>query len=261
MRGVVKRSNYLTTRYFGFRLAGYPTLTGYWEMKRDLRRFRRLAKEHPATEFPVTGLWPCLGDKQSDAGARPNAERLCVAQRIFRNAPRRHVDIGSSISEFAAHVAAFRTIDIFDIRPLDEPVSNMVFTQMDLMDLAPEYEQCTDSVSSLSVLEHFGLGRYGDPLCYDGHRKGFANITRMLKPGGKFYFSVPLGPQRIEFHAHRVFSMTYLLDWVGADYRVDSFCYTDDRGRFHEDVEITPAAVADNFGCHFGHALFELTKK
>ncbi len=34
--------------------------------------------------------------------------------------------------------------------------------------------------------------------------------NRMLKKEGKFYFSVPIGEQRIEFNAHRVFSVKYL---------------------------------------------------
>jgi SAM-dependent methyltransferase len=129
------------------------------------------------------------------------------------------------------------------------------------MELPTRYEQCTDSISCLHALEHFGWGRYGDPVDYSGYLKGFNNITRMLKPGGTFYFSVPLGLQRIEFHAHRVFSMKYLLEMVSSDFDITAFSYIDDHNEFHENAAITPEAVGNNFGCRYGCAIFELTKK
>ena len=39
------------------------------------------------------------------------------------------------------------------------------------------YEVC-DSISCLHALEHFGLGRYNDPLDPNGHLKGFNNISK-----------------------------------------------------------------------------------
>jgi hypothetical protein len=121
--------------------------------------------------------------------------------------------------------------------------------------------ECTDSVSSLHAVEHFGLGRYGDPICYDGYLKGFENITYLLKSNGKFYFSVPLGEQRIEFHGHRVFSLSYLLEMVSKDYTINSFSYVNDEGDFFPEVEIIPELLKNNCGCRFGCAIFELTRK
>jgi len=56
------------------------------------------------------------------------------------------------------------------------------------------------------------VGRYGDPVNYDGYLIGFNNLHRILKKEDKLYFSVPIGPQRIKFDAHRVFSVNYLLE-------------------------------------------------
>jgi hypothetical protein len=79
------------------------------------------------------------------------------------------------------------------------------------MKLPEDMKGCCDSLSSLHAIEHFGLGRYGDPIDINGHLKAITNLHLMLKPKGKFYFSVPIGKQRIEFNAHRVFSIKYLI--------------------------------------------------
>jgi len=119
---------------------------------------------------------------------------------------------------------------------------------------------CCDSLSCLHAVEHFGLGRYGDPVRYDGYALGLDNLYRMLKEGGKFYVSVPIGPQRIEFNAHRVFSVGYLLKCFEGRYLVDQFSFVDDRGDLHEDVALSESDVQKNFGCVYGCGIFELTR-
>jgi hypothetical protein len=75
-----------------------------------------------------------------------------------------------------------------------------------------KYKNYCDSISSLHAIEHFWLGRYGDRIDINGYIKGLNTIYWMLKKWGIFYFSVPIGPQRIEFNAHRVFSLKYLVE-------------------------------------------------
>jgi hypothetical protein len=62
-----------------------------------------------------------------------------------------------------------------------------------------------DSLSCLHALEHFGLGRYGDPIDPHGYERGIANMARILKANGTFYISTPIGQERVEFNANRVF--------------------------------------------------------
>jgi len=245
--------------YYSF---GLPTLK-YFKLKKDLRELELQAKSSSA-EFPITKLYPCYEDKNDDAGAlQPHYffQDLYIAQRIYKNRPEKHIDIGSRIDGFVAHVASYREIEIYDIRPMNISISNVKFTQADLMNLSEKDYECTDSVSCLHALEHFGLGRYGDDICFDGYLFGFQNIYKMLKKGGKFYFSVPMGKQRIEFHAHRVFSIRYLLEMINPYYEIDIFSYIDDENRFHENVSISEKNLSDNFQCQFGCAIFELTKK
>lgn len=185
---------------------------------------------------------------------------LYVAKLIYKNNPSKHVDIGSRTDGFVAHVAAFREIEIIDIRNQYSKVSNIKFKQADLMELPIDMIDYTDSISSLHAIEHFGLGRYADPIDYFGSIKAINNITKILKVGGTFYFSVPIGPQRIEFNAHRVFSVSYLLDIFKDNFELISISYVDDNGDLNENPTLTEEIIKNNFGCQYGCGIFELRK-
>jgi len=167
---------------------------------------------------------------------------------------------------FVAHVASFRKIEIVDIRPLVSTVKNISFIQQDFMaEVSKEMQECCDSLSSLHAIEHFGLGRYQDPINYNGHLIGLENLHKMLKKGGTLYFAVPLGePQRIEFNAHRIFSLKYLLKQFEGKYHLKHFSYIDDYGDLFENVNITEKDIDNNFGVKGngidGVAIFELIK-
>ena len=122
------------------------------------------------------------------------------------------------------------------------------------------YDYC-DSISSLHAIEHFGLGRYGDQVDYLGYLKALKNIAKILKKGGVFYFSVPIGPQRIEFNAHRVFSISYLIAILEEDYDIVDFSFVDDKGDLNINVPLNEKDIIRNYGCHYGCGIFELIKK
>ncbi|GAB3255248.1 hypothetical protein GCM10027456_31830 [Kineosporia babensis] len=162
---------------------------------------------------------------------------------------------------FVAHVATFRPIDILDIRPLSTTAANISFTQRDLMLEDPSFDACTDSLSCLHTLEHFGLGRYGDPIDYDGYLKGWESLTRMLKAGGRFYFSVPMSRnQRIEFDAHRLFGVPHLLEMIEPHYNILSAAVVDDSGELHRDMNVHSAAGLRSFDVDRGCIIFVLEK-
>ncbi len=179
------------------------------KMLRSLRGLPRYARDLHSFRTNFAGhikLLPCLHDWYQEAGITKSEyfwQDLLVARMIFLAKPDRHVDIGSRIDGFAAHVASFREIEIFDIRPLPS-IPGVLFKQVDLMEMADEMENYCDSLSCLHALEHFGLGRYSDPVDPKGFERGLVNMSRMLKKGGTLYLSVPIGIERVEFNAHRV---------------------------------------------------------
>lgn len=153
-------------------------------------------------------LRPCLHDAQAEGGATQSEyfwQDLYVARQIAQAKPGRHVDVGSRVDGFVAHVASYRAIEVMDIRPITAEVPGVIFRQVDLMQLPAHFQQCCDSLSCLHALEHFGLGRYGDPVQPLGHQDGLRNLARMLQPGGTLYLSSPVGLPRVLFNSHRVF--------------------------------------------------------
>ena len=214
--------------------------------------------------FPFGKLRPCLQEKNQESGVLAEHyfyQDLYVARKVFQNNPVRHVDIGSRIDGFVAHVASFREIEVLDVRDLHLGLPSVRFTRADLSAKEFPLTDYCDSLSCLHALEHFGLGRYGDPVDYDGHLVGWENMHRILKKGGKFYFSVPIGAQHIEFNAHRVFSVVYLLHLMEKRYDIESFAYINDRQEFIADAPLDEASIRSNFGCRYGCGVFELTKR
>lgn len=237
------------------------SMKGWAPFRRDLHEIKRQLNNHP--DFKIESLYPVLRERfetNGDLKSHYFHEDLLVARRVFENNPDKHVDVGSRVDGFVAHVAAFREIEVFDIRPQTAKVKNIRFVTTDFMNVPSSLHDYADSLSSLNVIEHFGLGRYGDPIDVNGHLKGLENMNKVLRKGGKFYFSTPIGPQRIEFNAHRVFSVNYLLKLFEPRYRIDFFSYVDDQGDLHENVPLTEQEVKNNFGCKFGFGIFEMTK-
>lgn len=227
----------------------------YWQFKNQ--------KANSSDGFLVGEFYPCLRDWHDSSGTASGHyfhQDLLVAQKIYAKNPIKHVDVGSRIDGFVAHIASFRQLEVFDMRPLQSPHPNIVFVQADFMGDCERLAHYCDSLSCLHALEHFGLGRYGDVVDYEGHLKGFRNLARLLKVGGTFYFSVPIGPQRVEFNAHRVFDLRYLLRLFEKQFRVDTFSYVDDAGDLHQHAVTCDNAFDNNFACSYGCGIFELTK-
>jgi SAM-dependent methyltransferase len=230
---------------------------------RDYREIRRQAAQSQF-DFPFAKLRPILHEKCEQSGSVLSdyfIQDLYVARRIFEINPERHVDVGSRIDGFVAHVAAFREIEVLDIRPLDTPIPGVSFRQADLMELDDALVECTGSLSCLHTIEHFGLGRYGDPIDFDGFDKGLSNLAKILRPGGTFHFSTPVGPQRIEFNANRVFSVRFLVDYFSENFDIKRLCYVGGCRTVEGPIPLDSDEIETNFGRQYGVGIFEMVKK
>ena len=237
-------------------------LKGTGHMLRDYRQFSTQSRSSKDFSFGIT--YPCPADRFEEGGVASGHyfhQDLLVARRIFERRPLRHIDVGSRVDGFVAHVASFRKIEVLDLRRITKTVKNITFHEFDLMAEANQFDASCESLSCLHTLEHIGLGRYGDRIMVDGHLEGFQRLWAILKPGGVLYLSVPIGPQRIEFNAHRVFAVQTILDMARDKYELLNFSYVDDIGDLHENVDVSAGAVKNSFDCWYGCGIFEFLKK
>ena len=156
---------------------------------------------------------------------------LFVAKEIIKKNPKRHIDVGSRVDGFIAHLACVRKVEVFDIRPLSSIIENVKFTQWDVTNPTPELNGVSDCVSCLHSLEHIGLGRYGDKLDPDGWKKGLSSLANLLTSSGCLWISVPVGIERVEFNANRVFDPSTIIN-EGNDIgiKLDRFFYLTKKG-------------------------------
>ncbi len=224
---------------------------------REYRSFRHASIRAGAEAVALGEPFPITADRTASAGDATSAyfqQDLWAARRIHAVAPATHLDIGSRIDGFVGHLLAFRDVEVIDIRRLDSPVAGLTFRQEDATSLTSIPDDSVESLSSLHAVEHFGLGRYGDPLdptaCFTAMRA----MARVLAPGGHLYFSVPIGRERVEFNAHRILDPQRVRSTF-ADLDLVEFSAIDDDLRFHAGAD--PADFRD---AREATGLFELTK-
>lgn len=226
-----------------FALIGDPrrlgrALRGLRPFLANWREFRRRQDEAPATLRPrLLSLYPCLTDRYESAGSARGHyfhQDVWVARRIYEAAPEDHYDIGSRIDGFVAHLLAFREVHVLDVRQLETTQPGLHFTQANLLDL-PFPDKSVASISSLHTVEHVGLGRYGDLVMPDGCFRAIRELQRVVAVGGRLYFSVPIGTERVEFDAHRIFAPATVLAQF-RDLELVEFAAVDDDGDLVEGV-------------------------
>jgi SAM-dependent methyltransferase len=234
---------------FGFDPRRIPSLRHYPKYRKQYAEFKKAGGK-------VTHSYMILSDYEEQAGSASGHyfhQDLLVASFIQKNNPKRHIDIGSRIDGFIAHVASFRHIEVMDVRDLKSTGhQNITFIKANLMNRDSAQDNITDSISCLHAIEHFGMGRYGDPIDPNGHKKGFNNILRMLKPGGTLYISFPIANNnQVHFNAHRVFHPKDIFTWAddSASLKLQRFDYVDDKGELHQNANIDGEQLNLIFGC------------
>ncbi len=149
---------------------------------------------------------PCLEDvdKSHDYCPIYLYHTAWAARILARTRPEHHVDIGSLLY-FIGVASAICPITFCDIRPVLLPIPGITTLDADITHL-PFITETVKSLSSLHVMEHIGLGRYGDPLDAQGDLKAAAELMRVLAPGGQLLMVLPVGKPRVVFNAHRIYA-------------------------------------------------------
>ncbi|MHB8660317.1 MAG: DUF268 domain-containing protein [Minisyncoccota bacterium] len=187
------------------------TLVEFVTFSRDWSIYRKLQKNQ-SFSLLTDDLYPRLFDKTATTGVDPvyfYQDAWC-AGKIFKAKPIRHIDVGSHLPTVGI-ISQFVPTTMVDIRPPAVTLPGLSFTKGSILDL-PFKDEEVSSLSSICVIEHIGLGRYGDPLDPFGSEKAAAELSRVLAKGGSLYVSVPIDMEnKVYFNAHRALTRNYLL--------------------------------------------------
>lgn len=197
--------------------------------------------------------YPCLGDATATTGIDPHyfQQAAWLARRLAATTPKRHVDVGSSVQMLGV-ISGFVPVTFVDIRPLETELSNFDCIPGSILDL-PFADRSLDSISCLHVIEHIGLGRYGDPIDPTGSVNAARELARVVMPGGRLFLSTPVGRARVCFNAHRVFNPSAIVDMV-APLRLEAFSWVGDDG------VVRPGVPSDAAGADYGCGFFEFRR-
>lgn len=216
---------------------------------RDLTTLMRLERNRNFT-LSLRDIYPCLRDWTTHTPLEPVYfyQDTWAAGKLFQIKPEHHYDVGSSAMTIGI-LSRFVPVTMIDIRPIELELENLFFKKGSILEL-PFPDNSIDSLSSLCVVEHIGLGRYGDPLDPWGSEKAASELKRVVRLGGSLLVSVPVDAEcRVFFNAHRAFTREYLLRlFAGLELAEERYIY----GRSLHD-EYDPAKG-------FGTGLFQFVK-
>lgn len=186
-------------------------ILGYMYYYRDRKTYcRQFHKNEELFKRRKKNDYPILTDRFGDAGTIDShyfLQDIYMSRLVIMSKATMHYDIGSRVEGFVSHLlAAGVNVTMIDIRPFPIDMDNLHFSMGNAMDLVSIPSNSILSLSCLHALEHFGLGRYGDPVDKDGWLKALHEYVRVLAKGGILYLSVPIGPEdKVMFNAHRIF--------------------------------------------------------
>lgn len=168
--------------------------------------------QNPSFANRTGDIYPRLFDKTAITDVDPvyfYQDTWC-ALKIFENGPQHHYDVGGKV-EMVGIISQFVPTTMVDIRPLTVSLPRLSFVKGSVLELPFKDGEIT-SLSSICVIEHIGLGRYGDPLDPFGSEKAAQELVRVLAQGGSLYLSVPIDDEnKVYFNAHRAFTRDYIL--------------------------------------------------
>jgi len=134
------------------------------------------------------------------------------------------IEVGANESPLCRVLAdnGFRTLGV-DLRRHDWRLPhNYARAEGDFLEIAPFLARDFDAAVSTSALEHFGLPLYGfrgSAPDYDARACDW--VYRLLKPGGRFYVTVPYGREFAVESDWRVYCKRSLQDRIVKDFAVE----------------------------------------
>ena len=222
-------------------------LLGLLYFPRYIYHWFKYAGNMPVGKIRLMDSQPCLGDwtTYTPFDAHYFYQGAWLARKLAHPKPDQHVDIGSSVLTMSV-LSAFVNTTFVDYRPLKVSLPGLTSIAGNILDL-PFDDDSVPSLSCLHVIEHIGLGRYGDPIDPEGSIKAADELQRIVGSGGKLFLSLPVGRERICFNAHRVHAPETVIKMFSKLKLID-FSYVNDSGELLESQPVGAASQLE-YGC------------
>ena len=197
-----------------------------------LKEFCQFRSQNNPKRFPVR--WrdrqPQLKEKTSTTDFdRHYVYHPAWATRILaKTMPKKHVDISSTV-KFVSLISAFIPTKFYDYRPAQLDLSGLDSDFADVSDLSFK-DNSIQSLSCMHVVEHVGLGRYGDKIDPDGDLRAISELQRVLAVGGDLLFVVPIGQAMVRYNANRIYSYDQIMDYF-KDLKLVEFTLIPDKAK------------------------------
>ena len=220
---------------------------GYYKLILDWRKYNKQGGKASLSNF-----YPCLSDRTSVTPFDPQYfyQAAWAISRIHTNKPELHIDVGSDV-KYVGMLSGVCKVEFVDIRPLEVNLPNFYSKTGSILAL-PYKDNSVSSISALHVIEHIGLGRYGDPIDPRGTDKACAELERVLAKGGVLYLSVPIGSPRVQFNGQRILSIDELLNFLPKLTLIE-MSFVDNNGKYHD--KLKPSEILYNESARSDFAL------
>ena len=191
-----------STLKFLYRNRAFDVPKVWFKYFKDLKY---LKKTQGDDEFAIFPDYPCLADNTKSSGefGRYVYQDSWAFKHILSKKPKKLVDVASStyFVAFAAQVTSIESVDIRLLHTSMKTIKSKIGNATSL----PYKNNSVEALSSLSVIEHIGLGRYGDEVDYYGMQKAIDEIKRVSAFNGMILVAFPVGRiNKVIFNAHRV---------------------------------------------------------
>jgi hypothetical protein len=202
-------------------------------------------------------IWPTLNDttsaSQTGGGQFFYLDNWAL-NKVYKSKVKEHYDVASRIDGFTSQCSVFTNVKFIDYRYVDYGIENMICMQGDILDL-PFENDSIHSLSALHVVAHIGLGRYGDPINVNGSILALKELQRILAKNGNLYIGIPIGKERVMYHAHRIFNAQSIVGELSG-LSLQEFSAVNDEGVFLKNANL------DDFNESFySLGLFHFTKE